>query len=215
MCPFVAFSLGQVRHPTCVFMEPFHNVPLPMYARFSMSRRMVNQVPLPLLGSLPVDSPNLDVFVLPTALVRALVPVLFPLVATPNWPTPESFKQRSPSLCCASVVIIITCTPSLLLSPLTNLVCLSGPLLLLCDWGTALSEISKIDQPLVRIFLVLSDVEGRREREQRHRMYQLKIPKWSRTEGNKLRIKAILASMWGVHGSSCKEGTILNSFKRV
>jgi len=125
--------------PRVFLWNPSTMFPLPMYACFSMSRRTFNQVPLPLLGPPPVDSPSLTVVALPTALVRALAPVLFSLAATPNWPVPEAFKQRPPSpLCfCSYYCCLYDFTSAL---PSYN-PCLSlWASLLFRDWNTALSE---------------------------------------------------------------------------
>ena len=121
--------------------------PLPMYACFFMSGRTLNQVPLPLSGSPPVDLPNLNVFVLPTTLVRALAPVFFLLPPHLSGPCPRCSSSGPPCLCCVPVVIIIACTILLPLSPLISLVCLCGPLLFFRDLDTVLSEMSEFDQP--------------------------------------------------------------------
>jgi hypothetical protein len=60
VCSFVAFlSLGQVSlSHVCFYGFLSHVRPLPMYACFSTPRRMLNRVPLPLLGSPLVNLPT-------------------------------------------------------------------------------------------------------------------------------------------------------------
>jgi len=119
VCLFIVFfplALPGLFIPRVFLWIPSTLRPLPMYACFSILRRMFNRVPLPLLGSSLVNLPTRRVCFI-TTLVHAHT-CTYPLLLFLLYPT-NSCRRCSesssvlPSLCCAPVVIIIACTTSL------------------------------------------------------------------------------------------------------
>ena len=89
-----------------------HCAPLPMYACLSIPRRMLNRVPLLLLGSPLVILPNLNVFVLLHPLYVHLYLSFFLFLPHSTAPCRRCSESSCglPSFCRAPVVIIIVCT---------------------------------------------------------------------------------------------------------